>query len=165
MEEIRICKVCGEPKDISNFYNGKKEKGKTLKTCRSCRNEIVRNFRQENNDIQRAYDKKRYQAQKEHRVKYAREYRKKYPERTRATNWKVKYGITPEEFYKKLAEQNNCCAICHRDMKEYGKIFSVDHNHLTEEIRGLLCDPCNYGLGFYEKYKDEYIKYLSKFND
>lgn len=162
MEEIRICKVCGEPKDIDCFKNGKS--GKTVKTCRSCRNEINRNYRQENNDAQKAYDKERYQAQKVRRVKYAREYRKKYPERTRATNWKVKYGITPEEFYAKLNEQNNCCAICHRDMDEYGKIFCVDHNHDTGEIRGLLCDPCNYGLGFYEKHKNEYEKYLNIFS-
>jgi hypothetical protein len=97
------------------------------------------------------------------RVEYAREYRVKYPERTRATNWKSKYGITPEQFYDKLEKQNNKCAICCRDMSDYGNIFSVDHNHTTGAIRGLLCDPCNYGLGFYEKHKDKYIEYLKNY--
>ena len=40
-----------------------------------------------------------------------------------------------------LYAQNNKCAICERDMSEYGKIFCVDHNRTTGKVRGLLCDP------------------------
>ena len=112
--------------------------------------------------VQKEKDRVLYQKNKEHRVKYAREYRVKYPERTRATNLKQKYGITQNDYDKTLSNQNNKCAICERDMNEYGKIFCVDHNHTTGKVRGLLCDPCNYGLGFYEKYKDKYIDYLKK---
>jgi hypothetical protein len=134
-----------------------------MSACKLCSCNIQKQKRKNNIEIQRKKDNQYYQKTKDKRVKYAREYRKKYPERTRATNWKVKYGISPEEFYEKLKEQNNCCAICKRDMNEYGKIFCVDHNHETGQIRGLLCDPCNYGLGFYEKHKQKYIEYLQKF--
>lgn len=155
------CKICNLDKPINDFLNGRH--GATVKTCRDCRSIRDRNKRASNLLEHRKKDKINYQKRKAHRVQYAREYRAKYPERTRATNWKAKYGITPEDFYLKLSLQKNKCAICQRDMNEYGKIFCVDHNHKTGEIRGLLCDPCNYGIGFYEKHKDKYVIYLSKF--
>ena len=155
---MKTCKICNESKEKIEFANGQL----TVKTCRECRRKIAKQNRQLNLVEQREKDKISYQKSKTHRVKYAREYRVKYPERTRATNWKVKYGITPNQFYDTLAEQNNKCAICNRDMNDYGKIFCVDHNHTTGKVRGLLCDPCNYGLGFYEKHKDKYIEYLKK---
>lgn len=43
--------------------------------------------------------------------------------------------------------QNGKCAICgtHQDTME--RRLSVDHNHETGEVRGLLCSSCNLGLG------------------
>ena len=159
---MKDCKVCKKEKENVEFLNGINQ---TVKTCRECRRKIARDKRQLNLNEQRIKDRENYQKTKEHRVNYAREYRKKYPDRTRATNWKVKYGITSDQFYSKLKNQNNKCAICERDMDVYGKIFCVDHNHNTGEVRGLLCDPCNYGLGFYEKHKDKYFKYLLNFKN
>lgn len=159
---MKKCKVCHQEKEQSHFLNGTKL---TLRTCRDCRNKIQRENRKNNPEQFKKKDKELYQKSKDRRVSYARNYRKKYPERTRATNWKSKYGITSEEFYSKLLWQNNKCAICNRDMSDYGKIFCVDHNHKTGGIRGLLCDPCNYGLGFYEKHKDKYVNYLKLHNN
>lgn len=117
----------------------------------------------ENNEEQRKIDRKNYQKRKKEILDYNRKYRKKYPEKARAINWKSKYGITSEQFYEKLKLQENKCAICDIDMNEYGKIFGVDHDHKTGVVRGLLCRPCNYGLGYYEKHKDQYIDYLIKY--
>lgn len=159
-KERKICSICNEEKDRVHFLNGK---DRVQKKCKRCRNKIQREFRKNNIEKQRATDRKRYQSQKHRRVKYAKEYRIKYPERTRATNWMAKYKITPEQFWSKLDEQNGKCAICEREMDKYSKkIFCVDHNHETGQVRGLLCDPCNYGLGFYEKHKEKYEHYLKK---
>ena len=46
-----------------------------------------------------------------------------------------------------LAQQNGLCAICKRKPK---KKLGVDHCHVTGVVRGLLCNKCNSGLGFYE---------------
>lgn len=53
------------------------------------------------------------------------------------------YGLTPEHEAERLESQGNVCAIC-------GCLppLCVDHDHMTGEIRGLLCRRCNSGLGF-----------------
>ena len=47
-----------------------------------------------------------------------------------------------------LAQQEYKCAICNTD-KPTGKwkVFAVDHCHETGEVRGLLCNECNRGMG------------------
>lgn len=45
---------------------------------------------------------------------------------------------------QKLSDaQNGKCAICGKDEKEFTKRLSVDHNHRTKKVRGLLCFRCN----------------------
>ena len=50
-----------------------------------------------------------------------------------------------------LRQQDNRCAVCRsEDPGHHGK-FSVDHDHTTDRVRGLLCHHCNVGLGhFYD---------------
>lgn len=58
------------------------------------------------------------------------------------------YGITLEAYNSMLEIQRYCCAICEKDTPgKNHKHFSVDHDHETGEIRGLLCNDCNRGLG------------------
>lgn len=56
------------------------------------------------------------------------------------------YGITAEEYQRRLREQGGGCAIC-GDECPSGARLSVDYNHVTGEVRGLLCKPCNMALG------------------
>lgn len=60
---------------------------------------------------------------------------------------KWRYGISLDDYLSLLKKQNNSCAICGTSACESGNKFSVDHNHLTGQVRGLLCNPCNNGLG------------------
>jgi len=59
----------------------------------------------------------------------------------------LKYGITPEQHQQMLEDQSLCCAICLRTETEEGRKFSIDHDHLTGKVRGLLCFQCNTGIG------------------
>jgi hypothetical protein len=42
-------------------------------------------------------------------------------------------------------EQLNVCAICESGFGDQAP--SVDHDHDTQEVRGLLCKQCNYAMG------------------
>jgi len=94
--------------------------------------------------------------------------RKKSPkikEINRKSMLKTVYGITPEEYNKILERQNFCCAVCKKHLAEFKKALSVDHNHETGKIRGLLCQKCNLALGLLEDNLEsirELLRYLEK---
>ncbi|MFE7717525.1 endonuclease VII domain-containing protein [Nocardia rhizosphaerihabitans] len=54
------------------------------------------------------------------------------------------YGITEDEYQAIYAAQNGCCYICDQPRAENArKRLSVDHDHKTGYVRGLLCQRCN----------------------
>lgn len=78
------------------------------------------------------------------------------------------YGITSEEYAELLVKQDGVCAVCFRPETNTfrGRIkqLSVDHNHLTGNIRGLLCSKCNTALGLLQENKliiQSLIRYLN----
>lgn len=61
------------------------------------------------------------------------------------------YGVSDEEYQALLLAQRGVCAICGTDQPGKGKrSFSVDHDHKTGAVRGLLCSACNVGIGFFQ---------------
>lgn len=90
--------------------------------------------------------RKSVQAHPERRRAYARKWyranRDLQRTRSRMNNLK-KYGLSVIEYERLVAAQEGKCAICHRVRK-----LHVDHNHVTRQIRGLLCFPCNVTLGY-----------------
>jgi hypothetical protein len=46
-----------------------------------------------------------------------------------------------------LRQQNFKCAVCGVDSKKLPRRLSVDHDHNTKAIRGLLCYKCNMAIG------------------
>jgi hypothetical protein len=61
---------------------------------------------------------------------------------------KLSYGISLEQFNYMLDLQGTVCAICKTLPKNKG--LQVDHDHLTANVRGLLCGTCNRSLGFFK---------------
>lgn len=67
-----------------------------------------------------------------------------------------------KERQKLSNKQNGKCGICNKDEKEFKRRLSVDHNHKTGQVRGLLCYRCNkfvVGRHTYESAK-KLIRYL-----
>jgi hypothetical protein len=60
------------------------------------------------------------------------------------------YGLTVEQYDAILIGQNYVCAICNKSEKSSTKcVLFIDHDHKTGKVRGLLCDTCNRGLGYF----------------
>lgn len=62
------------------------------------------------------------------------------------------FGITPDDFDRLFSEQNGRCAICFQPeprKRQDGSNceLAVDHCHVTDVVRGLLCKDCNLVLG------------------
>jgi len=88
------------------------------------------------------------------------------------------YGLTEIKLKQMLTEQDNKCAICEVEFKVYitkkghkRVSYHIDHYHgccpgrysCGKCIRGLLCGPCNVGLGHHERlmaYKEALDGYL-----
>jgi uncharacterized protein YlaI len=69
----------------------------------------------------------------------------------RSHHLKAMFGLTPEEYDKLFASQDNRCAICGRERLPDEDNFPVDHTHYNGKIRGIICPTCNHGLGnFYD---------------
>lgn len=67
---------------------------------------------------------------------------------------KKKYNITEQQYKDLLKKQDYKCAICglYENNKTNDTIWrlSVDHDHKTNKIRGLLCNKCNNLVRDYE---------------
>lgn len=88
-------------------------------------------------------------------------YRQAHPERVKAASKETykkhglakrlrnRYGLTVAEYDALLASQGGHCAICPARNYVPGTIqkLAVDHDHKTNEVRGLLCFACNSMLG------------------
>lgn len=55
------------------------------------------------------------------------------------------FNLPPGGYEKLLKAQNYKCLICGRTANK--RLLSVDHDHKTGQIRGLLCTTCNIGIG------------------
>lgn len=69
-----------------------------------------------------------------------------------------KYHITLDQFHSKLESQDFVCAICGTEAP-----LVIDHDHLSNRVRGLLCASCNIGIGHLrEQHFDSARIYMSK---
>lgn len=79
------------------------------------------------------------------------------------------YGITAEDYYNMLADQDGKCAVCESEEVNSSRISSgklfIDHCHDTGKVRGLLCSKCNHAIGLLNDDTDllhKAIAYLNK---
>jgi len=84
--------------------------------------------------------------------------------RTPRTGNKHLANFTAEWYAAKLKEQGGACPICGCTPRA----FVVDHCHEDGELRGLLCQQCNSGIGMLRdspKIVSAALKYLKQYGD
>ena len=59
-----------------------------------------------------------------------------------------KLGFDPDEVVRFIQAHHGRCDICGSSPGE--KALCVDHGHESKTLRGLLCNQCNGGLGFFK---------------
>lgn len=130
------------------------KQNKQYKTDNKERRKIIdKKYRDNNKEILKQKGKKRYVDNKEEIKKYNRNYYNNHPEKynkvkSQQNSFKRHYKITLEEYNLMFENQNGKCAICGRHQDELKRALAVDHNHITGNVRGLLCDSCNSGIGY-----------------
>lgn len=136
------------------------------KVYRQCKQE-----KSESGKIKKRISRKRYRQTEKGRAGHNRRAKESYHTecgKSARKNYFLErqYGITLDDYNRKFAEQNGCCAICGRHQSEFKKALAVDHNRETKQVRDLLCINCNRDVGVIEnKDKIELIKkYLDKWN-
>lgn len=157
---LKTCITCGKEKEKTDFYpNGYTRKDGSKKIRNDCK-DCCRSRR------------KQYFQNPDKRKKINQRRRKDYISdngKRRGLNkiyaLKNLYGLTFEQFEQMLKDQNNKCAICGKHENEIRRGLFVDHNRETKEVRGLLCQNCNAGIGHFKESESllyTAINYLSK---
>ena len=77
-----------------------------------------------------------------------------YHNASRRHNLQACFKLSESAYEELLLKQDGVCAICKQKEKLVfnGRVthLSVDHNHVTNAIRGLLCRRCNAVIGYLE---------------
>jgi len=120
---MKQCTKCLVTKPETQFYRRSDGRKKLHNYCRECQNTTSKQY---------------YAA---HRHKAASGERRR------------NYSLSEERFVHLMADQKGLCKICQRPetVKKGAMVatLSVDHDHATNKIRGLLCDRCNRGIGLF----------------
>jgi len=117
----QVCTCCGVEKPILEFEH-QKNRPSPRKKCKACRH----------GERDKEKEKLRHR-------EYMKQRRVSNPDVVRQ-NWeRSKYGASKEDIGL------SSCVICGSSRR-----LCIDHDHVTDKIRGILCTKCNAGLGMFD---------------
>lgn len=124
-EPVKRCRKCHAIKPVESFVKIRKL-NRRHSWCRECCKANKKEFAAKNPELQKR--------------------------RNLEWDFKAMYGISTARYERLLATQEHRCAICGgqesaKDSKGKVQRLSVDHNHATGKVRGLLCRACNHLIG------------------
>jgi len=138
------------PATSEYFTSNKRGKNGLHSWCRKCTNKQSRDWKHNNSEKATKHNHNWYLKNK-----------KKCNEDSRKSRLRLNYGLTATDYNRMFEQQNGCCAICGRHQSGLSKRLCVDHDHKTDEVRGLLCSNCNSGLGYFKDCKEFLVQAIS----
>jgi Recombination endonuclease VII len=113
-------------------------------------------------EAQKAYARAHYHANREKRLEQQKAWQKENRDRKRAydkaSSLKRTYGISKQKFDEMVEAQDHKCAVCGSSEPGGRGTWKVDHCHASGAVRGLLCNGCNVGLGYFKDNQDALLK-------
>lgn len=144
---MKTCRLCKIGKSLLDFYGGR---GLVCKIC-ICENAKAKRAARVLAPIQKCRECQRQLPLKVFAIHKYTHYlwrqsrcRRCITRAQKRSKLKHQYKITPEQFEFMKLEQEHCCKLCGKKVRT----LHIDHDHKTGLVRGLLCFPCNVGLGF-----------------
>ena len=131
---MKICSRCGK---TGIFYKDKSKKDGLHSICKDCHIEYRKELHATDSEARNRANER----SKRYRIDNPVTYKLSITNST----LKNKYGITLDDYNRILKEQNNSCIVCGATPDK--QRLHVDHNHITGEVRGLLCQACNVSIG------------------
>ena len=154
---MKKCYGCKKTKSKKEFAKNSGRKDGLQSQCRDC----MRKRR-----ITPEYRKKHKE--------YVRKNREENPEAQLIRNLRrsaKRMGLDAEKviahYYSKLSEYDSHCEICGRHASLLNRRLDLDHNHNTNQLRGLLCTNCNQRIGLcWEDVRilKNTVEYINKYN-
>lgn len=136
---MKVCRKCGETKVMLAFYAHRSTQDGRANYCMECQKATTRAWQKANADKVREYNSRPKDGAKK--------------KRDHRQWWLRLYNLSQDDYARLLDEQGGVCAICHQPERYidsrtgHARNLSVDHDHATGHVRGLLCGRCNRGLG------------------
>jgi len=137
-----LCTKCNITKPEAEFFKESSCKRGYRYTCKECDAPRFKKYREENKESVAST-----------RLRWSR---------------KTKYNFPQELYDERLNDQGGVCAICGTDNPGGRGQFHADHNHSTNEPRGVLCHNCNIALGNFKDNPEllqSAIVYLNKYSE
>lgn len=128
--------------------------------------EYSKKYYQKNIEREKERSKAYWQNTKRHIKGKYKEYNKKWNQKNKEyrkqCHYKRTYNLTLEEIDQMLEKQDHKCPICGKSLIETRRC--VDHDHVTNKNRGILCSRCNTGLACIEDaiFSEKAKEYLNK---
>ena len=123
----QVCRICKKLKEADEFGWKAKTKSGVDTACKPCL-----------------------------RIRDRTRYKRDTAKRKKSAKWaalKFRYGLAKDQWDALLQSQDGKCAICRKILAAESPGPSdracVDHAHEDGKVRGMLCNPCNAGIGHF----------------
>jgi hypothetical protein len=145
---MKICNKCKRRKALSDFQRDKQKKDGYRPTCKECQQKVA-NQPDYSKDKECPGCKQTKAPQNFRRSRSRSDGLQIYCKECQSARALLsQYNISIETYNLLRALQLGKCAICNQIPTNTA--LSVDHDHTTKRVRGLLCNRCNMGLGYFQ---------------